>query len=149
MLNIKKISFFVAILCAVSIGAFAQDSTVKGRLLKASYAGHDTTELYEPILTIRQSETLGVKYLSIELSGVRTKNNKRYEFYNDGAAGSPLIWKRRMRGVVVEPINVYIAMTEGVNNTNHLLISYEYVDREGFGTVSYIIAVEKTGASAN
>ncbi|GMO33681.1 MAG: hypothetical protein Ta2F_09620 [Termitinemataceae bacterium] len=127
--------------------AFAQEGagagTVNGRLLKASYTGIDTTNLYEPLVTISESETLGVRYLSLELVGARPRNNKKYEFYNDGTANSPLVWKRRMRGVVVEPINVYIAVTEGVNNTNHLLISYEYIDSQGFGTVSYIVALEK------
>ncbi|GHT48834.1 hypothetical protein FACS1894102_2580 [Spirochaetia bacterium] len=141
----------LALFAAITVCAFAQDesqageTTVKGRLLKASYAGRDTTSLYEPIVTIRQSETLGVSYLTFELEGARSaRNSKTYEFYNDGSANSPLIWKRRMRGVVVDPITVYIATTPGAtDSTNNLLISYEYTDSKGFGTVSYVVSLEK------
>jgi hypothetical protein len=142
MVSLKKIALFSLIFAVSVSAAFAQDA-IKGRLLKATYSGIDTTNLYEPLVTLRQSETLGIKTLALELSGVRIGNNKWYEFYNDGTDPSPVIWKRRMRGVVVKPLNVYITISEGLNNTNNILINYEYKDTKGFGAVSYVIAVEK------
>ncbi|MDR2842246.1 MAG: hypothetical protein LBV52_03485 [Spirochaetaceae bacterium] len=142
MPSLKKILVLAFIFALSGTALFAQ-TTVKGRLLKASYTGLDTTNLYEPLVTIKQSETLGVKYLSLELSGIKKRDNKYYEFYNDGTAPSPLIWKRRMRGVVVEPLNVVIALSGGFNGSNNLVVTYEYVDRLGFGSVTYIIALEK------
>ncbi|GMO46663.1 MAG: hypothetical protein Ta2G_01900 [Termitinemataceae bacterium] len=148
IINVKK-SLALVIFAALSYCAFAQDASggeaVKGRLLKATYAGRDTTALYEPIVTIRQSETMGVVYMSFELEGARARNSKRYEFYYDPVTAiSPFVWKRRMRGVVVEPYTVYITRQAGQNDMDNLLISYEYLDSRGFGTVSYIVALEKT-----
>ena len=146
MISLKKVMLAGIIFAVSMVSVFAQEAPadgIKGRLIKATHSGVETTSLYEPLVTIRQSETLGVKSLYIELAGVRSSNDKWYEFYNDGNDASPAMWKRRMRGVVVQPLYVYITTVEGLNDTNNIVISYEYKDTKGFGAVSYVIAVEK------
>jgi hypothetical protein len=125
---------------ACSISVFA-DEQIVGKLIKASLSGVETTKLYEPLVRITQSSVLDVKNFTLRLSGINARNSKQYEFYNDG--GSPDIWKRRMRGVSVKPIQAYITVSDGPDNTNVIVINYEYKGRKGFGNAVYVIAVEK------
>lgn len=142
MLSTKKIVFLtgLALCCAVSLFA---DEQIIGRLVKASVSGVDTTKLYEPLVTISQSSVLDLKSLTIRLSGVRARDSKQYEFYNDGTDGNPVIWRRRTRGVTVRPLNTYITVNSGPDNTNTIVINYEYRGRRGFGNVVYVIATER------
>jgi hypothetical protein len=141
MLSIKRIVFLagLALCCVVSLSA---DEKIMGRLIKASVSGVDTTKLYEPLVTISQSSVLDLKSLTIKLSGIRERDSKLYEFYNDGTTGSPVIWRRRTRGVTVRPLNAYITVSAGPDNTNMIVINYEYRGRRGFGNVVYVIATE-------
>jgi hypothetical protein len=113
-----------------------------GKLLKASVSGVDTTKRYEPLVMIVQNSVLDVQNLKITLSGVRSRDSKTYEFYNDGTTGSPVIWRRRMRNVIVRPGNAYISVNIG-EDVNTIVINYEYFGRRGFGNAVYVIAVEK------
>ncbi|GMO50444.1 MAG: hypothetical protein Ta2G_07990 [Termitinemataceae bacterium] len=147
----KKLSLLLVLFCLVVNFVCAQKlndkhiksvaSVVKGRLIKATLGGKDTTHLYEPILNVIRNEILGVKYLSIELEGARVNNSKRYDFYNDGS--DPLVWKRRMLNVGVSPLQVRITTEDAQNNLSNILIMYEYRGAHGYGSVSYLIAVEK------
>jgi hypothetical protein len=113
-----------------------------GKLIKSSVSGVDTTRLYEPLVKIVQNSVLGVQNLTIMLSGVRARDSKIYEFYNDGKKGSPAIWRRRMRNVTVRPGNAYVSVNIG-EDMNTIVINYEYFGRKGFGNAVYVIAVEK------
>ncbi|GHV22748.1 hypothetical protein FACS189494_09990 [Spirochaetia bacterium] len=128
----------ILLVCAAPV--FSQ-SVVKGRLVRATRSGVVTTSIYDPIVTIRQSETLGVRTLVLELTGVRSANSKRYEFYSDGKQINPVLWRRRERGIVVKPYSVFITLTEGEGGTNTLLINYDYKEKKGYGAVSYIISI--------
>jgi hypothetical protein len=139
-----KMNFLRAVFCGIFLlaaaGAFAQGET-KGRLVNATRNGKDITGMFEPIVSVVQEEVMGVRSIKLELSGVRPYDSKVYEFYNSGDANS-LIWKRRMRGVVVDPIAVYITIIASEGGTKQLLINYEYTDSKGFGSVDYIIALQ-------
>ena len=142
MLSTKRIGFLagLALCCVVSLFA---DEKVIGRLLKASVSGADTTKLYEPLVTITQSSVLNMKSFTLKLSGIRERDSKQYEFYNDETADNPVIWRRRTRGVTVRPLNTYITVNAGPDNTNTIVINYEYRGRRGFGNVVYVIATEQ------
>jgi hypothetical protein len=138
----NKIYALTLLWLVLPVSVFAE-TRVLGKLVKSSVSGVDTTKLYEPIVTITQNSVLGVQSLVLELSGVRSRDSKKYEFYNDGKNAGSIIWKRRIRGVLVRPIGVYITFSEGLNNENTLFINYEYSGRRGFGNVVYVIALEK------
>jgi hypothetical protein len=124
-----------------SVSLVAEERIV-GRLVKSSVSGIETTHLYEPLVTIVQDSVLGVQNLTIMLSGIRVRDSKVYEFYNDGANNSPVIWRRRMRNVTVKPGRAYVSVNIG-ENMNTIVINYEYFGRRGFGNAVYVIAVEK------
>jgi hypothetical protein len=124
-----------------SVSLFAEEKIV-GRLVKSSVSGMETTWLYEPLVTIVQDSVLGVKNLTVMLSGIRARDSKIYEFYNDGANGNPVIWRRRMRNVTVRPGSAYVSVNIG-EDVNTIVINYEYFGRRGFGNAVYVIAVEK------
>jgi hypothetical protein len=138
----KKIALCSLILAVTGAAAFAQPTEIKGKLVKATKNGVNITDIFEPIVSITQDEILGVQSIKIELSGAWPLNSKVYEFYNDGKNESPIIWKRRMRGVVVQPIRVFITERE-TEEGNLLYINYEYKDSKGFGSVDYIFATAK------
>jgi hypothetical protein len=137
----KKIVFLTGLALGCAVSLFA-DEQVIGRLVKASISGVDTTKLYEPLVTIGQSSVLDMKRFTLKLSGVRERDSKQYEFYNDGTVQNPAIWRRRTRGVTVKPLNAYITVSAGSNNTNTIVINYEYRGRKGFGNVVYVIDTE-------
>ncbi|MDR3357156.1 MAG: hypothetical protein LBO04_08255 [Spirochaetaceae bacterium] len=141
MLSTRRNVFLtiLALGCAVSLFA---DEQITGRLVKASVSGTDTTKLYEPLVMISQSSVLDMKSFTLRLSGVRERDSKRYEFYNDEGTSNPFVWKRRTRGVTVRPLNAYITVSAGPENTNIIVINYEYRGRKGFGNVVYVIATE-------
>jgi hypothetical protein len=142
MLTKLKVFFLTSLILVCSVSLFA-DEQVTGKLIKASLSGVDTTRLYEPLVTITQSSVLGVRNFTLKLSGVNSRNSKQYEFYNDGDSDNPDIWKRRMRNVTVKPVNAYITVSNGPDNTNIIVVNYEYRGRKGFGNVVYMIAVAK------
>lgn len=142
MLSTKKIVFLAGLALGCAVSLFA-DGQVIGRLVKASVSGVDTTKLYEPLVTISQSSILELKSFTLKLSGVRARDSKLYEFYNDETTGNPVIWRRRTRGVTVRPLNAYITVNPGADNTNTIVINYEYRGRRGFGNVVYVIATEQ------
>jgi hypothetical protein len=137
----KKIALCSLILALTGVSVFAQ-TEIKGKLIKATKNGVEITGIFEPIVSISQEDVLGVQSIKIALSGVRYADSKTYEFYNDGNNPSPIIWRRRMRGVTVQPINVYITTKES-DESNLLYINYEYKDSKGFGSVDYIFATAK------
>ncbi|GHV83386.1 hypothetical protein AGMMS50212_07260 [Spirochaetia bacterium] len=139
----RRVLFFCVILCAAANAGYAQTTTkLKGKLVKAYYRGADTTKLYESLVTITQIEISGVRYITLDLAGVRPRNSVHYEFYNDNFEKTPIVWKRRMRNVVVKPVNIFITLTEEKDQST-LLINYDFRDSKGYGAVSYIIALEK------
>jgi hypothetical protein len=151
MLSAKK-SFFLAVLLLIGVVLASADEQIIGRLIKASVSGVNTTGLYEPLVNISQSSILGIQSFTLELSGKRARDSKRYEFYNDTAqdgensfsrAGDTVVWKRRARDVTVRPLDAYITVSPGKGDTNVIMINYEYRGRRGFGNVVYLIAVEK------
>ncbi|MDR0383506.1 MAG: hypothetical protein LBH50_05915 [Spirochaetaceae bacterium] len=141
MLSIRKTLLLTAIMFACSFSLFGEERVV-GRLVKSSVSGVDTTRLYEPLVTIVRDSVLGVQNLSIRLSGVRPRDSKVYEFYNDSAKDNPAIWRRRRRNVTVRPGNAYISVNIG-EDVNTIVVNYEYFGRRGFGNAVYVIAVEK------
>ncbi|MDR2521258.1 MAG: hypothetical protein LBC72_01715 [Spirochaetaceae bacterium] len=134
---------FLLMFAAGSVFSQSAQTTVKGKLIKATRNGKNITSVFEPIVSISQEDVLGVRSIRLELSGVLSRDSKVYEFYNDGKNESQILWKRRMRGVVVQPIAVFITTAESENNTNLLCLNYEYRDSKGFGSVDYIIETEK------
>ncbi|MDR0408960.1 MAG: hypothetical protein LBH18_00980 [Spirochaetaceae bacterium] len=142
MLTKLKMPFLAGLILLCSTSLFA-DEQITGRLIKASLSGVDTTKLYEPLVNITQSSVLGVRSFTLKLSGVNPRNSKQYEFYNDSNSGDSSVWKRRMRGVTVRPVDAYITVSDGPNNTNTIVINYEYRGRKGFGNVVYVVTVEK------
>jgi hypothetical protein len=141
MLPKKKAFFLAALAVACSVSLFA-DEQIKGRLIKSSVSGVDTTKLYEPLVTITQSSVMGLRNFTLRLSGVRAGDSKVYEFYNDSASDNPVIWHRRMRNVTVRPGNAYITVNSGSDGLNTIVINYEYRGRRGFGNTVYVINVE-------
>jgi hypothetical protein len=137
---LRKALLLAGIVFASSVSLFAEERV--GRLVKASVSGVETTRLYEPLVTIVQNSVLGVQNLTIMLSGVRARDSKIYEFYNDGTTGSPVIWRRRMRNVTVRPGSAYVSVNIG-EGMNTIVVNYEYFGRRGFGNAVYVIAVEK------
>lgn len=133
---------FFLIVFSLAAGSVFGETDIKGRLLKATRNGANITGAFEPIVTIYQDVVSGVRTIKIHLSGERPRDSKIYEFYHDGTTGSPIIWKRRMRGVVVQPIAVYITTTEQEDGSSLLYFNYEYRERKGFGSVDYIIEVK-------
>jgi hypothetical protein len=142
MLSTKRVVFLAVLTLGCAVSLFA-DGQVIGRLVKASVSGVDTTKLYEPLVTISQSSILALRSFTLNLSGVRERDSKLYEFYNDENTGNPVIWRRRTRGVTVRPLNAYITVSPGPDNTNTIVINYEYRGRRGFGNVVYVIATEQ------
>jgi hypothetical protein len=140
MLSFKKMLLLTLIIVS-SVSLFGEER-VLGRLIKSSVSGVDTTGLYEPLVTIVRDSVLGVQNLSIGLSGVRPRDSKIYEFYNDSKQDNPVVWRRRMRNVIVRPGNAYISVNIG-EDVNTIVINYEYFGRRGFGNTVYVIAVEK------
>jgi hypothetical protein len=143
MLAKCKIVFLTSVILLCSTSLFAADEQITGRLIKASLSGVDTTKLYEPLVNITQSSVLGVRNFTLKLSGVNPRNSKQYEFYNDSNNDNPEVWKRRMRNVTVAPVNAYITVSDGQDNTSIIVINYEYRGRKGFGNVVYVIAAAK------
>jgi hypothetical protein len=86
---------------------------------------------------------MGLRNFALRLSGVRARDSKVYEFYNDAAADNPVIWQRRMRNVTVRPGSAYITVNSGTDGINTIVINYEYRGRRGFGNAVYVIAVER------
>jgi hypothetical protein len=144
MLSIRKIIFLMGLAAACSVSLFADDQII-GRLIKASQSGVDTTKRYEPLVTITQTSILGVQNFTLQLSGIRPPDSKRYEFYriSEDNGDNNVIWKRRTRDVTVTPLNAYITINEGQDNTSTIVLNYEYRGRKGFGNVVYVIAVER------
>jgi hypothetical protein len=140
----RKIIFLIGLVVACSGSLFA-DEQIIGRLIKASQSGVDTTKRYEPLVAITQTSILGVQNFTLQLSGIRPADSKRYEFYriSEDNGGNNVIWKRRTRDVIVTPLNAYITINEGPDNTNTIVLNYEYRGRKGFGNVVYVIAVER------
>jgi hypothetical protein len=120
---------------------FAQ-SEIKGRLIKASRNGVDITKTFEPVVSVEQDKVMDVRTIKLRLEGQNSRDSKVYEFYNDGTENGGITWKRRLRGVVVQPLAVYITTAES-GDANYLYINYEYRDKKGFGSVDYIIAIQK------
>ncbi|MDR0551718.1 MAG: hypothetical protein LBG72_06840 [Spirochaetaceae bacterium] len=141
MVFTKKAALCSLALMFISVAAFGQ-TEIKGKLIKATKNGADISGLFEPIVSVFQEEVLGIKTLKVSLTGIRPYNSKTYEFYYDGKDESTIVWKRRMRGVVVRPICVYITVGE-TEDSNILYLNYEYKDSKGFGSVDYIISTEK------
>ena len=141
MLSTKRIIFLAGLALGCAVSLFA-DEQVIGRLVKASVSGADTTKLYEPLVTITQNSVLNMKSFTLKLSGVRDRDSKLYEFYHDETTDNPVIWRRRTRGVTVRPLNAYITVSPGADNTNTIVINYEYRGRRGFGNVVYVITTE-------
>jgi hypothetical protein len=141
MLSFKKMLLLTVIVIVSSVSLFGAER-VLGRLVKSSVSGVDTTRLYEPLVTIVRDSVMGVQNLSIRLSGVRPRDSKIYEFYNDSTQDNPVVWRRRMRNVTVRPGNAYISVNIG-EDVNTIIVNYEYFGRRGFGNAVYVIAVEK------
>ena len=141
MIFTKRMLFF-GVVFSLAIGSVFGETEIKGRLLKATRNGTNITGSFEPIVSIFQDAISGVRSIKIHLSGSRPRDSKIYEFYHDGTTGSPIIWKRRMRGVLVQPIAVYITTTELEDGSNLLYFNYEYREKKGFGSVDYIIEVK-------
>ena len=141
MIFTKKIAVFLVVF-SLAAGSVFGETEIKGRLLKATRNGTNITAVFEPIVSIYQDIISGVRTIKIQLSGVRAWDSKTYEFYHDGTTGSPIIWKRRMRGVVVQPIAVYITTSEQEDGSSLLYINYEYREKKGFGSVDFIVEVK-------
>jgi hypothetical protein len=153
-MQLTKKSFLLVILLSAGAVLVSAEEQIIGRLIKASISGADTTKLYEPLVYIKQSSVLGVQNFTLKLTGIRARDSKQYEFYNDSSntyasevsaanIGDSIIWRRRSRNITVKPLNTYITLSLGNDNTNIIVINYEYRGKKGFGNVVYMIAVEK------